>query len=183
MVWKLQHKRIDKDLRLASRHVTRLSGHISTLLATSGDWLCILKNQQFQVGLLHVFYLKLLILFISILIVMSLCISRPWNWKSIRYCQLWHAAVRCIRGIRWPTWACVWLVSELSLKELDQFVSVNGCNSKVFPVKCGIPQGSILGQLLFLIYIYIYKWRRNSWGGLKLTTLDEKRAIGLARKR
>ena len=39
------------------------------------------------------------------------------------------------------------------LKSRQQFVQFNGCHSSHHLIKCGVPQGSILGLLLFLIYI------------------------------
>ena len=39
------------------------------------------------------------------------------------------------------------------LKNREQFVSINGIKSDVLNVKIGFPQGSILGPLLYVIYV------------------------------
>jgi len=39
------------------------------------------------------------------------------------------------------------------LQNRSQFVAYNGQNSIKLPITCGVPQGSILGPLLFLVYI------------------------------
>ena len=44
-----------------------------------------------------------------------------------------------------------WFANYLS--DRQQYVSYNNVNSNILPIKCGIPQGSILGPLLFLMYI------------------------------
>jgi hypothetical protein len=51
-----------------------------------------------------------------------------------------------IRGI-----AQKWLVSYLS--DRSQFVEIDNNKSPVLKIECGVPQGSILGTLLYLIYV------------------------------
>ena len=52
-------------------------------------------------------------------------------------------------GIRGNT--LKWFQSYLT--DRSQFVTYDGIESKVLPIKYGVPQGSILGPLLFIIYM------------------------------
>ena len=43
--------------------------------------------------------------------------------------------------------------SKFYLSDYKQSVSINGYSSDLMSVDCGVPQGYVLGSLLFLIYI------------------------------
>ncbi len=51
-----------------------------------------------------------------------------------------------VRGL-----ANAWFTSYLSNRQ--QFVQIGNEHSKMLPINCGVPQGSILGPLLFILYI------------------------------
>ena len=46
--------------------------------------------------------------------------------------------------------ALSWFESYLNKRE--QYIEFNGHRSELWRIKCGVPQGSILGPLLFLVY-------------------------------
>ncbi len=54
-----------------------------------------------------------------------------------------------LTGITGP----LWLFFKDYLQNRKHFVEVEGCKSDLLPVQSGLSQGSVLGPLLFLIYV------------------------------
>jgi hypothetical protein len=69
--------------------------------------------------------------------------------RPLTLCLTLHLWTRSIplfltRSIRWI---------NIYLADRTQVVTVNGSEPSPTPVLCGVPQGSVFGPLLFLIYI------------------------------
>src|SRR5260221_677851 len=69
-----------------------------------------------------------------------------------------------IRGV-----ASKWITSYL--KDRNQYVMVDNVKSSIKSIGCGVPQGSILGPLLFLIYVNDM-WRAVPGSSIKLFADD-----------
>ena len=46
-----------------------------------------------------------------------------------------------------------WFKSNSNLSNHNQYVSINGYESGLAAINCGVPQGAVLGPILFLLYI------------------------------
>lgn len=60
-------------------------------------------------------------------------------------------AIAKFKHLGFPDWITEWLRSYLSSRRA--FVKVNGARSRVFSITSGVPQGSVLGPLIFILFV------------------------------
>ena len=76
-------------------------------------------------------------------IFLNLCKAFDTVDHNILLAKLEHYEIRGLLN----EWFCSYLTSR------QQFISVNNSDSDPLQITCGVPQGSVLGPVLFLIYM------------------------------
>ena len=72
-------------------------------------------------------------------------LKKPLTLWTTNYCakKIEFYGIRCV--------ALNWITSYLANR--SQFVSIDGIHSRLSHVSCGVPQGSVLGPKLFILYV------------------------------
>ena len=81
---------------------------------------------------------------------LQVCLLKPYLQNVLCFAYLWPTAINVYRnyGIRASTHFCI----KLFLTNRTQEVLVEGCKSGQVHVSSRVPQGTVLGPLLFLLF-------------------------------